>query len=432
MIDFKTNTMNKILIAAQRCVVIICLLCSVFIATSRDEVTPLIALTTEEDHNVLDRLNNLESIVDIKYSKEVKSRIKNYVQTYPRGSEIILGRASIYFPIIENKIRERNLPEDLKFLAVVESALKADALSKSRATGLWQFVKGTGRMYGLEISRTVDERKDPIKSTEAALDYLTDLHNNLGDWTLALAAYNCGPGNMRKAIRKSGGKRNYWEIRKYLPQETQEYIPRLIAATYLMKYYYEYELQPDLPNQDYANTTSVKVFHKMSFNDIRNEVGISLEDLKFLNPSYLKNYIPESDGEHFLTLPELEMMTYLNRRGNHHDIVFSTSTRRSINKRESKRRTDRMIAALDALPSGNNGFAIPIEDRVFPLRTTLAHRSSGKKNDHYTYYKLGKRESLFELAGKLDHMNIDDLLALNDVDTTKPLVPGSVIKIIKN
>jgi len=401
-------------------------------ATSKDEVTPLIALTSEEDHNVLNRLNNLESIVDIKYSKEVKSRIKNYVKTYPRGSEIILGRASIYFPIIENKIRERNLPEDLKFLAVVESALKADALSKSKATGLWQFVKGTGRMYGLEINRTIDERKDPIKSTEAALDYLTDLHNNFGDWTLALAAYNCGPGNMRKAIRKSGGKRNFWEIRKYLPKETQEYIPRLIAATYMMKYYYEYELQPDIPNQDYANTTSVKVFHKMSFNDIRNEVGISMEDLKFLNPSFLKNYIPESDGEHFLTLPELEMMTYLNRRGNHHDIVFSTSTRRSIDRSENIRRTDRMIAALDDLPASKNNFHIHMDNRVFPLRTSLSGRKEMRNDDSYQYYKLGKRESLFELADKLKDMNIDDLLAINNIDLSKPLVPGSVIKIRKN
>jgi len=398
-----------------------------------DEVTPLVSLTSEEDHNVLNRLNNLESIVDIKYSKEVKSRIKNYVTTYPKGSEKILGRASIYFPLIENKIRERNLPEDLKYLAVVESALKADALSKSRATGLWQFVKGTGRMYGLKINRSVDERKDPIKATEAALDYLKDLHNNFGDWTLALAAYNCGPGNMRKAIRKSGGKRNFWEIREFLPKETQDYIPRLIAATYLMKYYYEYDIVPELPNQNYTSTTSIKVFHKLNFDDIQTELGVSMEDLKFLNPSYLKNYIPESNGDNFLTLPELEMMTYLNRRGNHHDIVFSTSTRRTINKKAEQdlRRDERIVNVLESLPASYNVIPELNSKDKFPIRTKLVnHRSTSDAN--YDYHKLRKRESLFDIAARLEDVSIEDLIAFNDIDLSKPLVPGSVLKIRKN
>jgi len=397
-----------------------------------EEVTPLIPLTSEEDHHVLNRLNNLESIVDIKYSKEVKSRIKNYVKTYPRGSEVILGRASIYFPIIENKIRDRNLPEDLKYLAIVESALKADALSKSRATGLWQFVKGTGRMYGLKINRTIDERKDPIKSTEAALDYLTDLHNNFGDWTLALAAYNCGPGNMRKAIRKSGGKRNFWEIKKFLPKETQDYIPRMIAATYLMKYYYEYELQPELPSQNYTNTTSIKVFHKMSFNDIKDELGVSIEDLKFLNPSYLKNYIPQSDGDNFLTLPELEMMTYLNRRGNHHDIVFSSTTRRVVQKNSPivDKRIDRIVKVLDMLPENDESLRVEMKQYV-PLRTKLTRHNGVSSKDAFEYHKLGKRESLYDIAAREENITLEDLIVLNDLDVEKPLVSGSVIKIRK-
>ena len=170
---------------------------------------------------IADRIHSLGSSVEIQYSREVRNRINQYLSRQASMSEVLIGRSKIYFPTFEHILREKGLPTDLKYLSVVESGLKPDATSRSGAAGLWQFMRPTGRMMGLKISRTIDERRDVEKSTAAAADYLLKLYNQFDDWTLAIAAYNCGPCNMRKAIRRSGGNKSFWEIKKYLPKETR-------------------------------------------------------------------------------------------------------------------------------------------------------------------------------------------------------------------
>jgi hypothetical protein len=223
-------------------------------------------------------------------------------------SEVLIGRSKIYFPTFEHILREKGLPTDLKYLSVVESGLKPDATSRSGAAGLWQFMRPTGRMMGLKISRTIDERRDVEKSTAAAADYLLKLYNQFDDWTLAIAAYNCGPGNMRKAIRRSGGKKSFWEIKKYLPKETREYVPKFIAITYVMNYYYEHDLMPEIPNQDLINTSTAKVYESINLKALSRELDLELSMMRTLNPSFIRNVIPKSeDGKYNLVLPTPEM-----------------------------------------------------------------------------------------------------------------------------
>ncbi len=296
--------MNRIFHTALQCKVI---LLTLFIGLS---VSPgAFGNVTNEMHKTIeDRILSLGSSVEIQYSSEVKKRINQYITRQRSMSEALIGRSRIYFPTFEHILREKGLPTDLKYLSVVESGLKPAATSRSGAAGLWQFMRPTGRMMGLKISKTIDERRDIEKSTAAAADYLLQLYNQFGDWTLAIAAYNCGPGNMRKAIRRSGGKRSFWEIKKYLPKETREYVPKFIAMTYVMNYYYEHDLMPDIPNQDLINTSSAKVYESLDLKSLSKELDIDLATVRTLNPSFIRNYIPKSeDGIYNLVLPTPEM-----------------------------------------------------------------------------------------------------------------------------
>jgi membrane-bound lytic murein transglycosylase D len=208
----------------------------------------------------------------------------------------------VYFPNIESKIIEKNLPIEIKFLSIVESALQPAARSSVGAVGLWQFMKSTARMYGLEIDSHVDERRDVEKSTDAALQYLSDLNERFGDWTLALAAYNCGPGNVRKAMRRSGGK-DYWSIRKYLPRETRNYVPKFIAMTYLMNYYSDHDLSPQYPDELFVKTRKLLITEGITFSKVSALTGVPMETIEYYNPSYIGHYVPRSSEGKILELP---------------------------------------------------------------------------------------------------------------------------------
>jgi membrane-bound lytic murein transglycosylase D len=261
--------------------------------------------------DIKDRLNNISSIIDINYTPEVGRRIKEYTVNYRAAGENILGRVELFFPIFEKAIVEKGLPDDLKYVAIVESNLVPTAISKSGASGLWQFMKATGRMQGLEINNYVDERRDPEKSTTAALDYLSYLYDSFDDWTLAIAAYNCGPGNVRKAIRRSGGSKDYWVIRNHLPGETQKYVPRVIAAMYLMKYYHVHDLRPTVPESDIRNTVKINDGLGHSFKELAQVLEVDCETLEYLNPMYKTKSFPKNDGRRTLIIPASRKMTYM-------------------------------------------------------------------------------------------------------------------------
>ncbi|MEM8528516.1 MAG: transglycosylase SLT domain-containing protein, partial [Bacteroidota bacterium] len=226
-----------------------------------------------------------------------------------------LGRTALYFPVFEHYLNANRLPEQLKYLPIVESRLQPTAKSYVGALGLWQFTAATARQYHLTINGDVDERRDPIRSTEAAVDFLAQLYGKYRDWALVLAAYNCGPARVNQAIRTAGGVKNYWKIRQYLPKETQDYVPRFMAVTYVMNHYQDHYLVPSYPSHQLQLTRTVKIFNGMNFQDIARLSGVSTEIISALNPGYWGGYIPASSKGHYLSLPAAAMETYKSRNG---------------------------------------------------------------------------------------------------------------------
>ncbi len=264
------------------------------------------------DQLIKSRLENLSSVIDINYTPEVGRRIREYTVNYRVAGERILGRVDVFFPLFEEEIYKRNLPDELKYIAIVESNLDPMAYSKAGAVGLWQFVKATGRMKGLKIDRYIDERKDPAKSTAAAMEYLSDLYAEFDDWTLGIAAYNCGPGNVRKAIRRAQ-KRDFWQIRRFLPNETQKYVPRIIAAMYLMQYYHAHELIPSSVNEDLRNTVAIKDGKRHNFAQLSKDLGVSYEIIRKINPQYKTSSFPENNENMILNIPASRFEVYMEK-----------------------------------------------------------------------------------------------------------------------
>ena len=255
------------------------------------------------------RLGEMETSIDMPYNQVVRNCIDRYMRNHNNALGAMLGRSILYMPIFEQALEEAGLPLELKYLSVVESALRPGATSRVGAAGLWQFMPATGRMYNLHISTLVDERRDPYKSSVAAAQYLKDLYEMFGDWHLALAAYNCGPGRIARAIN-STGKKDFWDIYYTLPSETRMYVPLFIAANYAMTYYREHNVEPILPVKP-LTTDTVMIHHKLYFEHIATVMNIDIEALKELNPQYRCDIIPGSDTKPYsLTLPSQQAFVY--------------------------------------------------------------------------------------------------------------------------
>lgn len=260
------------------------------------------AIPEFSDSVYIKRLQSLPSIVDMTYNDKVRAFIELYVNKKRKNVKVMLGLAQYYFPIFEEILDKQGLPQELKYLTIIESALNPRATSRVGASGLWQFMYTTGKIYDLQVNSYVDERRDPIKASYAAANYLKDLYNIYKDWTLAIAAYNCGPGNVNKAIKRSKGKTNFWEIYDYLPAETRGYVPAFIAANYMMNYYKEHNLFPQKINFPQL-TDTVMVNENINLKDVSDLLKVPLQQLRDLNPQYKNDIIPGSSESYSLKLP---------------------------------------------------------------------------------------------------------------------------------
>jgi len=263
------------------------------------------------DEEITARLNNLTALaVKPKLDAVVKSYIKTYSVSRRDKTEKMLGKMVMYFPIFEKYLLENNMPMDIKYLSVVESALNPQATSRVGAAGLWQFMPATGEEYGLRISSKLDERRDPHKSTKAAINFLKRLYKKYNDWELALAAYNSGPGRVNRAIRR-GKSKNFWKIKKYLPKETRNYVPAFVAANYIVNNYHMHYLKPQYPEMDIQMTDYTKVYNSISFREISQASGTPIHIIEELNPSFKQGIIPTSRNGQYLTLPKRNMPAFL-------------------------------------------------------------------------------------------------------------------------
>lgn len=258
--------------------------------------------TNVPDSVLVERLSRMNSFITLPFNSTVKNYMILYSEKNPRKTEQLLGLATHYFPIFEEIFDRYDMPLELKYMAVIESALNPLARSRAGAHGMWQFMYRTAKLYDLKINSFVDERLDVEKSAEAAAKYLQDAYNIFGDWALAISSYNCGAGNVNKAIRRSGGRRDFWSVYPYLPRETRGYVPAFVGAMYAMTYYKEYGLVPEqitLP----AHADTFEIHHNLHFKQIQAVVGTPIEVIKELNPQYTHDIVPGNEGTYLLRLP---------------------------------------------------------------------------------------------------------------------------------
>lgn len=266
--------------------------------------------TTPTDAVYKQRLQRLPNVIEMPFNSIVRSYIEMYANRKPELVEQMLGMSIYYMPMFEEALEKYQLPSELKYLPVIESALNPNAVSKAGAAGLWQFMTATATGEGLEVNSLIDERRDPIASSDAAAHYLKTLYGIYNDWPLAIAAYNCGPGNVNKAIKRAGDVYDYWAIYKFLPEETRGYVPAFIAANYIMNYYAEHGISHALARRPII-TDTVHVNQKVHFQQISDVMGIPIEELRSLNPQYRQDIIPGHIKPYHLILPSVQAYCYV-------------------------------------------------------------------------------------------------------------------------
>ncbi len=284
---------------------------------------------TFEKEVYMDRLSRIPSIMEMPYNDVVRKFIDRYSGLLRHSVSYMLGASNFYMPIFEEALEAYNLPLELKYLPIIESALNPTAVSRAGATGLWQFMLATGKQYGLEVNSLVDERRDPIKSSYAAAQYLSDLYKVFGDWTLVIAAYNCGPEQVNKAIRRSNNEKDYWKIYPYLPKETRGYVPAFIAANYIMTYYCDHNICP-MTTRLPAKTDTLMLKHDVHFEQISAVCGIDMEELRTLNPAYRRDVIPGATALSCLRLPQTEVGKFIDNE----DSIYNYKADELLSKRK--------------------------------------------------------------------------------------------------
>ncbi|MEE1234821.1 MAG: transglycosylase SLT domain-containing protein [Bacteroidaceae bacterium] len=333
---------------------------------------------TEEEY--ISRLSRLPNVIEMPYNKEVRRYIDQYCERMRRSISIFLGAGNFYIPLFEEALESYQLPLELKYLPIIESALNPKATSRVGAAGLWQFMIATGKQYGLEVTSLVDERRDPIKSSYAAARYLKDLYDMFGDWTLVIASYNCGPNNTLKAITRAGGVKDYWKIYPYLPAETRGYVPAFIAANYVMNYYCQHNICPLETNLPQSADT-LNVTRNVYMEQIVDLCGVSMDEVKALNPQYRTNLIPGESRPCTIKLPSSAVAAFLTAGDSiyTHRIGELAKNRKVVEVDESKASSSSKGSRTVTVRKGDTLGSIAQRNRT---TVTKIKRLNGLKNNN--------------------------------------------------
>ncbi|MCK0178797.1 LysM peptidoglycan-binding domain-containing protein [Flavobacteriaceae bacterium S0862] len=397
---------------------------------------------------------------NIEYNASLESVIKSYLKNRRKHLERLMALSEYYFPMFEKELDNYDIPLEIKYLAIVESALKPRAKSRVGATGLWQFMFATGKEFGLDVSSYVDERSDPIMATEAAAKYLARLYRIFGDWDLALAAYNSGPGNVSKAIRRSGGYENYWNIRPHLPRETAGYLPAFLATMYIFEYAQEHGFQPQKPEITYIETDTIKVKQMITLDQVSEITSIPMEMLQFLNPSYKLDIIPFiKDEDYVLRLPRKYVGPFVANEASIYAFAKSEFDKREkplpqffdTNSRVRYRVKSgdylgkiariygvrvSQIKQWNGLRSNNLrvGQRLTIYPRKPVSQAPSKSTSSSKKvtiqDTNAKTYKVKNGDSLWTIAQKFPGVSVDNIKNWNNINSSK-LKIGTVLVVSK-
>ncbi|MBN4082835.1 LysM peptidoglycan-binding domain-containing protein [bacterium AH-315-A23] len=421
-------------------------------------ITELEELPTEL---LKERLKLLDSKTPfhIEYNKSLEQVIKTYLKRRKSSFSNLMEKARYYFPMFEEQLDKYDIPLEVKYLAIVESALKPRARSRVGATGLWQFMYQTGKQFDLNVSSYVDERSDPYRATEAACKYLASLYKIFGDWDLALAAYNSGPGNVSKAIRRSGGSKNYWNIRHNLPRETAGYVPAFYATMYIFEYANEHNIKAKESAITYFETDTIQVKRQLTFEQIYETLNVDIEVLQFLNPQYKLDIIPYIKGKNYtLTLPVKDVGNFISNEQQIYAYVDVEEAKREKPLPKYFEMNDRVrykVRSGDYLGKIAEKYGVSVTKikrwnnmrstrlrvgqrlTIYPrklngvTRSKLKSKTSKKivTKGEFDTYIVKSGDSLWLIAQKFANISVQNIKEWNNIWSVKSLKPGTELKI---
>lgn len=373
---------------------------------------------------------NVKSPFDLVYNSHVKGYIELYTVKKRELLSRLIGLSQLYYPLFEQIFDKYNLPLELKHLAVIESALNPNARSRAGAQGLWQFMYPTGKLFCLKVTSYIDERCDPYKSTIAAAEYLKYLYDIFKDWQMVLAAYNAGPGAISKAIRRSGGKTTYWEIRPYLPRETQGYVPAFIAANYVMNHYAEHNIIPAIPKKSFFEVDTVVLKDAMTFEQISQLLDIPIEEVAYFNPQYRKNIIPE--GGYTLTLPKEKIALFLNNEDEIYAYIESQKKKNTLLADQLNTQEEKIIHKIkngETIKSIAKKYNVSVQDiktwnfigrkGLRPGKHLIIYKPVNSSNSQTTAVLAEKKEQEVKSSANTDSLNTHSNTTYNTNTTSE-------------
>ncbi|NLZ95913.1 MAG: transglycosylase SLT domain-containing protein [Bacteroidales bacterium] len=408
------------------------------------------------DSVYIQRLFSLPTEMELSFNPVVSSYIEMYAKRRRDLVSYMLSLGDYYYPMFEEALDRHGLPLELKYLPVIESALNPVAVSRMGATGLWQFMLRTGKQYDLEVNSLVDERRDPYKSTDAAARFLKDLYNIYGDWNLVIAAYNCGPGNVNKAIARSGGQNDYWGIYYRLPRETRGYVPAFIAATYIMNYSEEHQICPKESSNDFMLLDTIHVTEQIHFKQISDVLEIPIEDIRRYNPQFKRDIIPGHHKPYALILPTKNMFAFINESDNikdHNKALYFTHRKQTLTNQYAgtvtngntvntyyrvkrgdtlgaiARRNRTTVGQLQRMNGTSStrlsiGQRLVVSQTVKPVQVKEEFASSGELKN--TYYRIRSGDTLGSLARRYG-TTVSQLKQMNSMKSTRLSIGKSLV-----